>query len=72
MASPLHTIRYPFAIDAGHGKLAEENDYPSHVEQLMMQVLMTAPGERINLPEFGCGIRQMVFAPNSVASASLG
>jgi hypothetical protein len=36
-----------------------------------MQVLMTAPGERVNLPEFGCGIRQMVFAPNSEASASL-
>jgi phage baseplate assembly protein W len=71
MKTVLHSIRYPIAIDAGHGKLAEETDYPSHVEQLMMQVLMTAPGERVNLPDFGCGIRQMVFAPNSEASASL-
>ncbi len=71
MSEVLHSIHYPFAIDAGHGKLAEETNYPSHVEQLIMQVLMTAPGERVNLPEFGCGIRQMVFAPNSEASASL-
>lgn len=71
MKTVLHSIQYPLAIDAGHGKLAEETDYPSHVEQLIMQVLMTAPGERVNLPEFGCGIRQMVFAPNSEASASL-
>ena len=71
MKSILHSIKYPFAIDSGHGKLAEESDYPSHVEQLMMQVLMTAPGERVNRPDFGCGIRQMVFAPNSEVSASL-
>lgn len=71
MKSILHSIKYPLAIDSGHGKLAEEPDYPSHVEQLMMQVLMTAPGERVNRPDFGCGIRQMVFAPNSEVSASL-
>jgi uncharacterized protein len=71
MKSILHSIKYPFAIDAGHGKLAAEPDYPRHVEQLMMQVLMTAPGERVNRPDFGCGIRQMVFAPNSEFSASL-
>jgi phage baseplate assembly protein W len=71
MKTVFHSIHYPLAIDAGHGKLAEEPDYPSHVEQLMMQVLMTAPGERVNLPEFGCGIRQMVFVPNSEAAASL-
>ena len=71
MKSTLHSIKYPFAIDSGFGRLAEESDYPNHVEQLMMQVLMTAPGERVNRPDFGCGIRQMVFAPNSEVSASL-
>ena len=38
---------------------------------MMRQVLFTAPGERINRPDFGCGLRRMVFAPNSEASASL-
>ncbi len=37
----------------------------------MKQVLFTNPGERINRPDFGCGIRRMVFAPNSPESASL-
>src|SRR5262249_7356786 len=65
------SIRYPFAIDAGLGRLAEEPDYPAHVEQLMRQVLLTNPGERIDRPDFGCGIRRMVFAPNSDVRANL-
>ena len=65
------SIRWPITIDAGLGRLAEEEDYPAHVEQLMRQVLLTAPGERINRPDFGCGLRRMVFAPNSDVTASL-
>jgi len=30
-----------------------------------LQVLFTIPGERVNLPEFGVGVQQLVFAPNS-------
>lgn len=71
MKAPITTIRYPFAIDAGLGRLAEEADYPAHVEQLILQVLFTNPGERINRPDFGCGLRRMVFAPNSEVTASL-
>jgi hypothetical protein len=41
------------------------------VEQLMKQLLFTNPGERINRPDFGCGIRRMIFAPNSTESANL-
>jgi uncharacterized protein len=33
--------------------------------------LFTNPGERVNRPDFGCGIRRMVFAPNSEISANL-
>ena len=71
MNNKIHSIRYPFAIDRGFGKLAEETDYKRHVEQLMKQVLFTNPGERINRPDFGCGIRRMVFAPNSDVTANL-
>ena len=42
-----------------------------HVEQMMFQVLFTAPGERIDRPDFGCGVKRLVFAPNSEVSASL-
>jgi phage baseplate assembly protein W len=38
---------------------------------MMMQVLFTAPGERIDRPDFGCGVKRLVFAPNSEASATL-
>jgi phage baseplate assembly protein W len=71
MADILHALRYPFAIDAGGGRAAEESDYDSYVRQLIRQVLLTAPGERINRPDFGAGVRRMVFAPNSPATATL-
>jgi uncharacterized protein len=71
MYNKIHSIRYPFAIDKGFSKLAEETDYDRHVVQLIKQVLFTNPGERINRPDFGCGIRRMVFAPNSDVSANL-
>ena len=32
---------------------------------MIRQVLLTAPGERIDLPEFGCGLRRMLFSPNA-------
>ena len=71
MKQQIHSIRYPFAIDTGLGTLAEEADYSRHVDQMIRQLLFTNPGERINRPDFGCGIRRMVFAPNSDVSANL-
>jgi phage baseplate assembly protein W len=65
------SVRYPFAVDPGAGRLAQEPDYAAHVEQLIRQVVLTTPGERINRPDFGCGLRRMVFAPNSDATASV-
>ena len=71
MSDLLHAIKYPFAIDAGGGQVAEEGDYETCIRQLIRQVLMTAPGERINRPDFGAGVRRMVFSPNNPATASL-
>ena len=65
------SIYYPLSIDSGLGKLAEENNYEEYVRQLIIQVLFTNPGERINRPDFGCGIKRMIFAPNSEVTASL-
>jgi uncharacterized protein len=71
MGTKIHSILYPFAIDNGLGQLAEETDYAEHVEQMIKQVLFTNPGERINRPDFGCGLMRMVFAPNSEVTANL-
>jgi phage baseplate assembly protein W len=65
------SLRYPFSLDAGLKRVAQEDDYAEHVEQLMIQLLLTAPGERVNRPDFGCGLKRMVFAPNNPATATL-
>ena len=56
-------VAFPYAFDA-HGHTASAS-YADHVRQLIEQLLFTAPGERLNRPEFGSGLLQMVFAPNS-------
>jgi uncharacterized protein len=56
-------IAYPFCID-GRGRVADAS-YEQHIRQMIEQVLFTTPGERVNRPDFGCGIQQLIFAPNS-------
>jgi phage baseplate assembly protein W len=65
------SLRFPVAVDPGVGRLASEPDDARHVDQLMRQVLLTSPGERVNRPAFGCGLRAMVFGPNSEVTAGL-
>jgi Bacteriophage baseplate protein W len=57
---------FPFRIDPVSGQAAQ-SPYPTHVDQMIRQLLLTTPGERADLPEFGCGLRQLLFAPNSDA-----
>jgi len=63
----------PFRIDSGSGQ-AGQTGYANHVDQMLRQLLLTNPGERTCLPTFGCGLRQLLFAPQSealVASVNL-
>ena len=56
-------IDYPFHFDGrGHTATTGEDD---HVRDMIEQFLFTNPGERVNRPDFGSGLLQMVFAPNS-------
>jgi uncharacterized protein len=57
---------YPFRISTVSGQAAQTT-YATHVDQMIRQILLTAPGERADLPEFGCGLRQLIFAPDSDA-----
>ncbi len=55
-------IAYPFHFDAtGH---TAGSDDASHVNDMIEEFLFTSPGERVNRPDFGCGLMQLVFAPN--------
>jgi len=66
---PRHDYAYPFRIDPASGQAARTG-YEAHVDQMIRQTLLTSPGERVNLPTFGCGVRKLLFAPNSDALAA--
>lgn len=61
-------VDYPFAVD-GRGRTARA-DEDGHIRDLIEQVLLTSPGERVNRPTFGSGLLQLVFAPSSDALAA--
>lgn len=60
-------IDYPFHFNSC-GRTAS-NDDDKHIRDLIEQVLFTSPSERINRPNFGCGVMKLIFAPNSNALA---
>lgn len=56
-------IDFPFHFDSrGRTASTDEND---HIRDMLEQLIFTNPGERVNRPDFGSGILQLVFAPNS-------
>jgi phage baseplate assembly protein W len=60
---------FPFRIDPASQQTAQIG-YPAHVDQMVRQLLLTTPGERVDLPQFGCGLRSLVFAPSTDALAA--
>jgi uncharacterized protein len=56
-------VAFPFRFDA-RGRTETADDH-AHIEDMIELVLFTAPGERVNRPDFGSGLMQLVFAPNS-------
>jgi len=40
------------------------------IEEAILVILSTAPGERLMLPDFGCGIHDLVFSPNASSTVS--
>ncbi|MER5953975.1 GPW/gp25 family protein [Streptomyces sp. NPDC001893] len=59
--SAMH-IDFPFNVDA-NGRTAT-TPHADHVRDMVEQVLFTTPGERVNRPDFGCGLLDLVFAQN--------
>jgi phage baseplate assembly protein W len=56
-------VDYPYGLDT-EGRTAT-TEAAGHVRDLVEQLLFTEPGERVNRPELGCGLAQLVFEPNS-------
>jgi phage baseplate assembly protein W len=61
-------LRFPLAV--GRLGRVEGATYGAHVRQMIEQLLFTSPGERVNRPDFGCGVRQLVFGPAGPAQAA--
>ncbi len=56
-------IDFPFHFDSRGRTAATDDD--DHIRDMIEQLLLTNPGERVNRPDFGSGLLQLVFAPNS-------
>ncbi|WP_068403264.1 GPW/gp25 family protein [Kribbia dieselivorans] len=62
------TIDFPWHLD-GTGRTASTTA-DDHVRDLIEQVLLTSPGERVMRPDFGAGLLAMVFEPGGQAAAA--
>ncbi len=56
-------IDFPLRFD-GRGRTADTTP-ADHLRDLIEQVLLTSPGERVNRPDFGAGLLRMIFEPTS-------
>ena len=56
-------IDFPFHFD-NRGRTAGTDDN-DHIRDMIEQFLFTNAGERVNRPDFGSGLLQLIFAPNS-------
>lgn len=61
--------RFPLQVTPG-GAIAGSG-YEQRIEEAIYLILGTAKGERVMLPEFGCGIHDLVFAPGNPATVAL-
>lgn len=57
-------LSFPFSIGFD-GRTAAPDTHAEHVHDELLQLILTSPGERLFLPEFGGGARKLVFEPTS-------
>lgn len=55
-------LAHPYRPDLGRSAMSDE---AQHARDMLELVLFTAPGERVNRPDFGCGLNQLIFLGNS-------
>ncbi|MEM8674583.1 MAG: GPW/gp25 family protein [Cyanobacteria bacterium P01_G01_bin.67] len=61
-------LDFSFNFDSlGRTAMSTDDD---HIRNMIEQLIFTNPGERVNRPEFGSGLLQLLFAPNSIELAA--
>jgi phage baseplate assembly protein W len=63
-------LSFPFHIGSD-GRTARVSTLEDHVREELIQLLLTNPGERLFLPEFGGGVRRLVFEGADAATAGI-
>ena len=53
-----------FPLQVGADGLTASSGYAQHVLELIEELLFTSPGQRVNRPNFGVGLAELVFGPN--------
>lgn len=61
--------KFPIQVSPDGG--IAQSGYEQRVEESIYLILSTRKGSRVMLPNFGCGIHELVFAPNSPGTVSL-
>jgi phage baseplate assembly protein W len=61
--------KFPLQVTPG-GQITQAR-YEQRIEESIYLILSTAKGERVMLPEFGCGIHDLVFAPNNAGTLAI-
>ena len=61
-------VRFPVSVNLNGG--VSSSQLEENVRQSIFIVLGTAPGERLNRPQFGCQIHDLMFAPNNHMTAA--
>lgn len=56
-------IDFPYHVDRYYRTASTSDE--NHIRDLIEQLVFTTPGERVNRPDFGCGVLSLIFAPNS-------
>ena len=62
--------QFPFGFDAARGGV-QMSEYEQNIKECITVILGTKPGERQMLPEFGCRIHELMFAPATRATSTL-
>lgn len=71
MTRAFQGFAFPPGLDETARRFRTEGDYSRHVRSLIRQVLLTTPGERIDRPDFGAGLRQQLFEPTGESPIAL-
>lgn len=56
-------VAFPYHLDDRHRTATATGD--DHIREMLELLLFTRPGERVNRPDFGCGLLDLLFGPNS-------